>query len=372
MIFGNVWFLRLRHIIIPLGLIWIVVFFFSKRKPIQPLVTKFIILFTLILLGSLWSRYPEILFALKLKDFLYSLIYITAGSYITNLDKMKRLIFSLAIPALFTIFICLMNPGQINTSGRIIINDINPNALAADVGTSLIVLLILFYILKSNYKFILIPIIIVGLGVLFKTGSRGGTFSTLIAITIYLMAYKWDVKKIIVVVTGVVIFTILIWSGLPEEIKGRLFDISNMSGRSNFWVVPFQRLSHNPFFGIGALDEISVFYDLRWGSMLNIYLNIYIELGYLGVLVGGMAFGSLLYGIYLSATRIKDPSKYIFLSVIAFGLFSGVAESTPMRGNRAVMILFIVFIGAFSNLAAYANCLRLKSIKSFQTSKIRQ
>lgn len=354
MFFENVWLIRMRHIILPSFVIWSLFYFFQKKPYVNRLSYNFIFLFILILVACIWSEYPVLSFKLKIKNILYPVLFLIAGTYIADYDKFKRFVRALFFPALFTILTIVLSNKGVSSDYRLNIHNINSNGTAGYLGASILLVLNMWYISCWKYKIPILILLFTAMIPLFMTGSRTGILSTLFASTVVLVPFIKNLGSLVLMVITLGIggagFIFYIWNTLAEQVKTRVFDISNMSGRSNFWQVSFDAVAESPWFGIGTMYYSNSLGDIAWGSMLNIYFNIYVELGIIGSIIAGIFFIQLLYYMFWCYKNINNSVKYFIFAVLIFALTNGVGESMSMRGSHPITLIFLTFIGVLSNM----------------------
>jgi O-antigen ligase len=354
MFLGNDWIIRFRHIILPSLACW-TLFYFSKKKKYRNILSyNFIILFLWILAASLWSEEPKLAFQIKIKGVLYPIFFLIAGTYISDYGKIRKLVKALFFPACLVALAVVLGNKMHAEDFRLNIHNINSNSTAGYLGVSIMVMLNMWFFTDKKYKTAILILILFTSGFLFMTGSRTGTLSTLIGGTVVILPYLKNISSMVLTVftvsISIIFFFYYFWVKLTSQVKTRIFDLSNMSGRSAFWQPHFEALAESPWFGVGTIYHYGYIGDSTWGSMLNIYLNIYIELGIIGSIIAGAFFIQLLYYMFYCHKNIDNNVKYFIFAIIIFALANGIGESMAMRGENPVALVFLIFIGILSNM----------------------
>jgi O-antigen ligase len=352
---GNDWVVRSRHLVLPFSFVWSIFYLFNRKRKLVSLPGGFIVLFILIYLASLWSTDPGLALQLKFKNVAYPVLFLVAGTYVDTYKKLRSLVLLLSFSAVMVVFSVLFSMRSIGpVDERLVVGGLNTNTTASFLSATIMVLLGTFIMTEKKYKFCLLPVILLAVPPLFMTGSRAAILSTLgaafVALSFYFKSVKSCCMAVVSVLIGLLGYYHFFWRNLNAGIRDRVFDVSNMSGRSNFWQVHLDSVLEHLWFGIGTIYYVSPERKVAWGSMLNIYLNIYVETGIVGSIIGGCLFGGLLYYIVWILTNVKNRAKFYSCSVIVLALAYGIGESASMRGSHPLTLLFMIFIGVIANL----------------------
>ncbi len=167
---------------------------------------------------------------------------------------------------------------------------------------------------------------------------------------------KTSVKAFLLIVVSISIGAVILKNAIPLlEIIGK---DPTLSGRTDVWALALDRAADRPILGFGyraywiernksrLMAEESWADDINHGH--NTYLDLFVELGYLGVISFMILIVVLIYKVL---SRIRYTSDYIniwAMSSICFILVRGTAESTILQHADINWILFVYFFSLFS------------------------
>jgi O-antigen ligase len=164
-----------------------------------------------------------------------------------------------------------------------------------------------------------------------------------------------SVKVGLTIAASVVVIVLLIKNLVPLlEMIGK---DPTLSGRTDIWVLALDRAAERPILGYGYraywIDENKDRLQLieGWFDYINhghnTYLDLYVELGYLGCL----GFLIVMLAFFIKITRrIKYSNDYINLWAVSsmfFILIRGTAESTILQHADINWVLFVYFFALF-------------------------
>lgn len=168
---------------------------------------------------------------------------------------------------------------------------------------------------------------------------------------------KTNVKVFLSVVTGIVIgFVVIKNANTLLEFIGK---DPTLSGRTDVWALALDRAEDRPVLGFGYRaywiegNKARLMPEESWADNINhghnTYLDLFVELGYLGVVAFAITLGFLVYKIL---SRIKYSNDYINIwavSGLCFILVRGAAESTILQHADINWVLFVFFFSVFSS-----------------------
>ncbi|MCK4358653.1 MAG: O-antigen ligase family protein [Candidatus Cloacimonetes bacterium] len=221
---------------------------------------------------------------------------------------------------------------------------------------SLISIICLFYE-KNNYKKIFyILCTILGLIITISTNSRGPFFALIISILIYLFFFtKLNMKKIVYALILISLLFIIIFSLLPESLISRYKLFGNKEVhiskkqvsvfntfiiRENYIKKSLAYLNENPeklIFGVGlgGFSYIITNRDIR-AYPHNIFVEIILELGIIGLVLFILPFLFLLNDFILTKNKINESEygQIIFWIMLTVLFLLNAQVSGDINDNR--------------------------------------
>jgi O-antigen ligase len=352
---GNLWIIRLRHFLFVPLLVWSLWQFKILKRCDNGLVIWFCSLYLCILLGVFWSEGGWPGFFLKLKDISFLWVNLFVGLYFTTFEKVIKLLKVLALPLALSALFFTINRGITSEDGRLIVFDLNPNSIGLMMCVSCTILFAVLLCCRRNLVFLIIafPGLMCALFAIFSSGSRTSIGSCFAGLSLLIISQLRNFKNIamMIVAGSLMLFFFLfrIWGKLDTSLRTRAFDFSNMSGREVNWAQMLFDFKEAPFYGYGMICDYDEFGNIRWGQALNIYLNVYFELGLLGVVVGGGLLFAILWNLYQLMKKESHSSKWIVVALVVVPLVSGIAEGSAMRAKYTISVLFMLSIGILAN-----------------------
>ncbi|MGI9490207.1 MAG: O-antigen ligase family protein [Geminicoccaceae bacterium] len=168
---------------------------------------------------------------------------------------------------------------------------------------------------------------------------------------------KTSVKIFLLILISISFGAILLKNAIPLlEMVGK---DPTLSGRTDVWALALDRAEDRPFLGFGYraywIDEnkLRLMAEESWADNINhghnTYLDLFLELGYLGIIVFILTLGALIFKIL---SRIKYSNDYIniwAISSVCFILIRGAAESTILQHADINWVLFVYFFSLFAS-----------------------
>ena len=177
---------------------------------------------------------------------------------------------------------------------------------------------------------------------------------------------KTSVKAFLLILVSVSIGAIILKNAIPLlEMIGK---DPTLTGRTEVWALALDRAADRPILGFGYRaywiegNKIRLMATESWADHINhghnTYLDLFVELGYLGLVAFILILGILLAKLL---SRIRHANDYINIwgvSSICFILIRGSAESTILQHADINWVLFVYF---FSLFAGYRKPVRHQS-----------
>ena len=343
---NNDWIVRFRHVVtfvMPCIILWLI---FAKKLKFSMLTWMMTLLLFLMFISGLWSNYDNVLH-LKFMGIFFPLLFMFAGSYIDNSDKLQRFFLALLPGAIILSLAMIFAPRIFDADGRLVINNTNPNSLGGTVCALLIIEICCAYILKRK-SWWLFPLIAASIYIMILSGSRTSMIAFLGAAMVWGAHICRNDKRVRFWYMFFCVLALLIAMLLQINVdNSRAFIWDDISGRDDKWETFFQN-NPIPWCGLGFMPSAGSV-DLVWGSMLNIYLNVYVDLGYIGIVLGSLILILLLRTVIIM-WRNNRQANFIVISCIMVGLLHGFCESMAMRGTSILCVIFMSAIGMSGNL----------------------
>jgi len=364
-VIDNVMIVRLRHLIFPLFIISIWLIRSQIMKHGKDIVITGILIYLLLYLGSFWGQYTWAFLHLKFRACMIACCFLLAGTSINSHGQYRKLLLSLLPVSVMVIIYLSKGEQTFSDVDRLMIEEINSNAIAVYAGLASVIILatIININLLRPIRYALFIPMIHGFITMLQTGSRGGTISIMACVVIQLLMVRTTLTRFLLIGIPLgavaVLGGIQIWSGLSINVQGRLFDVSNLSGRDEVWRLAWELLREYPWYGMGSYVQGTIigsygdaYGGVAWGSMLNIYMDVILELGMLGMFVGGV-FLALLFQRLFVICRSSNYRLSVIYSVIGFccfGLLSGLGESMVLRAPHPANMMFLIAVGMLSQM----------------------
>jgi O-antigen ligase len=285
-----------------------------------------IVLVFLFWFSSLYSKYISITVSRNISYTLLSLFFIVVSKWKYDQKSLEFLKVIIALSGLMTSFYVLYLNDFVfyNRLTLSILND--PNNLAAFLFMPIIITIhLIFNIKKPLLKLFFSLGLIIQLLSFFMTGSRGGFIGLIIAVIIYMYSTfikHFKTKNVLLIITMVIAIFILVKNLLPDYIYQRIFaftsytsDLQSNTSRSAIWMYSINNIiPYMPVMGYGSGITplvLAEFFNTEKG-MHNTYLNLLVELGFIGLIV----FMYFLFKIYQTC---RKSHSYLILSIL-FGM----------------------------------------------------
>lgn len=280
--------------------------------------------------------------------FLYFGVGTMAGIYCARHRLLQRLAKVVALMSLVIVFWydrTLIQEMDVSLDERIGSEIINPNLVGLYMVTILpFILLTLAYFRNTLRARVLAGVaLFMCCWILFATGSRNafiGASACLLGVIMLKTRRRW--LKVALIGCVIIVF---LWYLAQHTIvtESRVLDFRNDSGRIEHWqsLLSGRTLSQN-LFGSGTLYDVG-FSEIRTANGHSIFIQIYYEMGCLGVLL----FLCYLIAHYLCARKNRLYGG-ISLMLLCTALASGFGESYPMAGNSLLALIWGLSMGLLS------------------------
>lgn len=346
-ILNNVWLVRFRHVInflLPCTIVWLMG---AKKLKFSMLTGMTAILLFLMIISGLWSNEEHVI-PLKIKVIFTPILFLFAGSYIDDSDKLRRFFLALLPGAILLTLAFVFTPKIFNADDRLAINEINPNGIGGTACALLIIETCCVYMLKRK-SWWLFPLIAYNLYIMILSGSRTSMIAFLGAAMVWGLHIWRDNKKVRFWYMFFCLLTLALALMLQVDVSdSRSFSWGDISGRDKQWET-FLLNNNVPWCGCGFVPRYSDTGVMSWEGMLNIYLDVYVDLGYIGIALGSLIL-LLLVRYILIMWRGKRQGNFIVISCLAVGLLHGFCEGMAIRGNSVLTLIFMSSISMAGNM----------------------
>ena len=356
-LWDNLWLIRLRHAV-NLGLfLWVIYWYLLRRTRLSGLAWMNLALFGLIWISTLWTSVPGAGLEHKTMSLLLPVCFLLIGNQFSTKQEVRKFYLSLLVGALLVCVPLFMGRNMLDSDGRLSIHEINSNSIGAVACSGVMILAsaITFCRRKRYFLSLLLPLLFFWF-ILLLTGSRTSFLAALGGVLILLHFQMKSTKELVflglLVIAGLLISLIPLDSG---DQYLRVLELGDVSGRDSMWKNALIVSGGAPWYGCGFIPYYSPETgELVWGGVLNIYLNIFLELRWLGVVVGGATLCCLLWKLAVNIrNRTAEHLHYVVHAMIACGLLHGFCEASAMRGSSLITLLFMVSVGLAGNLARF-------------------
>lgn len=332
-----------------------VAIFFKREYKLGPAVIGFICFAGLYMLAGLYSNQP--ITAIKYKG-LY-LVLVIAGGFVAQSVRSERdlriglrcLVCAGALVGSAMLFDLVKNPAAMGRIGRFEPWEIVATIVGAICGPlGIICAFSALYDRSKIWKIISyasggsLALCIV------YSGSRGGLFMAGIGCMIVGMPV---IKRPVLAISAftlvsVVAYIILSLAGNTDSAE-RLTEV-NFDSRAEKWALAGSMFREKMMFGAGWVAEDAKVEGGSTANMHNMYLQIAVEMGVLGLIVFCSAMSVVGFHILSMFRRARVAKSHIEIAYLAVGLMAailafGMVESGPLMGSTAAGILLAFSIG---------------------------
>lgn len=173
----------------------------------------------------------------------------------------------------------------------------DPNGIAASILIGVAVSLFYFIKSKGLIRLVSFTFLLIQLGAMSLTGSRGGFLSVCVLIVGYIVvnakkgnSFLAITKNFIKVSSSVFAILLLVSIFIPDYFTNRFFDFeaySTGSGRTELWQTAWEGIEDNIIFGNGVSSQAKFFLDLSGVAygIHNTYLLVLFETGIIGLIL---------------------------------------------------------------------------------------
>jgi putative inorganic carbon (HCO3(-)) transporter len=275
-----------------------------------------------------------------------------------------------SLDALYGLFVAPSDP---DTASRLSSSITNPNELASVLVTALVLSFGLAVAMKDVPLARLGALCAGGLCTagIFLTGSRGGLVALAVAMIAFLIVgARWRGRLALVVVAVVLVGVGYYNFAASPEIRSHVSTVGSGTGRLDLWTVGWRMVEDEPLQGVGAgnFPVSSVHYLLQPGAIEradyivgspkvahNTYLELWAELGIVGLALFVILAGSCLYAA-LRAARSFGRQGDARMEIIARALFVALAAllAADFFGSRLANKEIWLLLGLAPALLAIA------------------
>ena len=243
---------------------------------------------------------------------------------------------------------------------------LHPNHTGLTCG---MVMLSSLYLSRYQRKAVMLTIFVVTAGVLFLTKSRTAMSATLVAITVFLMLSSRGSRVATMLLLAAWIVAGLMWfSSIGESMDvSRVLtmgrddvkdaDIRKLTGRTDIWKFALMQAAKNPnreFIGYGYetfwtpdnVRGVSEFVKFKIPEGHNLYLDWYLELGFVGVALFVLALLTAIWRWASAAVYLKSPAAALAAAVLCGTIIHGFAESSLGDASLPTLMVYAAIAGA--------------------------
>lgn len=167
---------------------------------------------------------------------------------------------------------------------------------------------------------------------------------------------KTSVKIFLLTLSSIVVGVVIFKNAIPLlELIGK---DPTLTGRTDVWALALDRAADRPVLGFGYRaywiegNKIRLMATESWADHINhghnTYLDLFVELGYLGILGFVLILGTLLSKLFSRMRHEKDYVNIFAASIMAFILIRGAAESTILQHADINWVMFVYFSSLFA------------------------
>jgi O-antigen ligase len=183
----------------------------------------------------------------------------------------------------------------------------------------------------------------------FLSGSRGSITASAIGIALWFIMANKKLNLIFFLVLAILIFGLVIKFKPSAFLRDETFNLTNLTGRTEFWTGAYTLIKERALFGYGYDVEGKIWNDIRFynpdidlwrGSVMASLHN-----GYLSVLIGVglIGFATWCFVLFLPLWRCcfspANPSKTVAVSIMVMCLVLNFIE-TIITGCGALSAIF--------------------------------
>lgn len=269
----------------------------------------------------------------------------------------------------------------------------HPNLLGIYLSMISPIAISLFVYENKNKRWYLLVSVLVMLGGILASGSRGSLLNFSIALfALFIMNRKN--KRMLLFATSFLLISLLLISMCPGKVSDFLRIQGGVSFRGDIWLNAFDMFKKHPFIGWGLgtfplhymsrygmisiwdferiLNEMLLVENLAdWKGFLqgvfaahNIYIGYGVEMGFLGmVLISGFYFIYFKNALHIYNKIVNKYSKALlagFIAVILGNMFHGFFEYLTIFGPISISLTFFLIVAMTlalerSNISAVSN-----------------
>ncbi|WP_404788156.1 O-antigen ligase family protein [Altericista sp. CCNU0014] len=362
----------LRYIPYIIQIITLFLLIFYRKNIFKPLLKeKFLWLFLFISITSIfWSDFPiaTLRFIIRLIQMTTFGIYL-AGRY-SRKDQLNLLLCSFGIATLLSLVFGLALPGYGIMGMGNIVNPENATHEGAWRGvfnhkntlgrTMVLTSLISSFFALSNKQFRLIGLSICGLSICLTILSTSKT-SLIILITLIILfpfykALRWSYTvalPFLIISIQIVAGTCILFLGNAEIIAGALGKDLTFTGRTDIWMLVFEKIQSRPILGYGfggfwrgmKGESGDLWTELKWAipHSHNGFLDVVLDLGLIGLILFSLTLLAVaLRSIKLVRTSKSDGEIYP-LMYLTFLILFNLTESSIVILN-SIWIIFVTIV----------------------------
>lgn len=235
----------------------------------------------------------------------------------------------------------------------------HPNRQASNCGL-LVLAALAMYTHSHRRGYLLLAAL--GAGMLVLTKSRGGALSCLVGAGAFWWLGASSFKRAVLVYAVVMVAACaMLWDAFtpaplldlqPVAAMGREdpgADPTTLTGRIPIWIAALQEFQEQPLLGYGydgfwttrRIEEFSYIHDWEFSSAHSIYIEVLLNLGVVGFVLGFVAIGTALLAGVRAARRDNDPGVRFILAVCALAAVNGLVEAIFVNGFYPFVIVVI-------------------------------
>lgn len=326
--------------------------YWALRKHIRVRVTGAHLIFFLLLIcaiiSSVYSVDAKKSFSRSISVFLFFIVvFLYFWQQSNNSEARIKLVNFMAFfsPLIYFVEImyCLLFPGAAWSDGRLRAMSGNPNGLGLIIMITLP--FIYWYLLsdqKPKYKFYFYPAILVAISLLILSASRGSLIA--LSICMIIMTVKLVPKYVgyvILLFMAMIIVTTFYDINAPSKgfdstVVSQRFQKGGLTGRQEAWQKALEVGIEKPVFGHGFGTAADTFGSLEFKEHYGAYphnfiLHIFVDLGFIGVLLVAMLHLVLLryfYTVFSKQYTVVDKGlPYLVAGIYLAGFFNAFFES---------------------------------------------
>lgn len=226
----------------------------------------------------------------------------------------------------------------------------NPNTLGIILMFSQLSTIFLFKVKKlSRSKFVFLYLC--QITALILSQSRAAIIASIVmVILITFFTTKSKLKYVISVLTITVIFLFLLIILNPDLTAILRFD-EGLSGREQAWKIIIDRITQNPFIGVGFGVSSEAYLETLGIKAHNVYLNTIIEIGLIGFIFFALVWIQVLFKTLINFKRKNHTVRLINVMVFSM-MFSLLLHQ--LVENKLLVYDYVMFLWVY-NIAVIAS-----------------